>query len=395
TAAGTVTNWDGITYTPYTGKFDRTLTIYAVVPLSGTAATYGLSIKLGFDQAVADMNDMGGIMVGGSRYKVAVSYIDGKLDTATTIAAFQQVVLQYNAKFVINDTTAMIMATEDFLAQNNVFDFAQTIGQPKNMGAKWPLQFMNGLDVADFGPCTYYGYLASAMGVKTIAVVNQDADNGHLFDGFITNDVSAFNIPVTLIDHQFYTPGTQDYTPLINKLMAEKPDCIDITSATPAELALFSKQARGAGFKGVIADLSSQGDPAIAWNVAGAASTGIVTIGFVGQDPTPLYTAWRQMIEKKTGQTMFVSVPYTYDEGLQWLMAINSTNSFDPYKVAAAFQDWKWNGLYGSMQFHGDEPGSLIGLKRVIDVNQPMIKFTTNGAAEWVVRLGYSGVPLK
>jgi branched-chain amino acid transport system substrate-binding protein len=391
TQTGSKTAWTGIKYDPYTGKFDRTFTYYNVFPLSGTAATYGLNAKLGGDIAVSEINDMGGLVVDGIRYKVAAQYIDGQFNTTKTVEAAQLVVNQYNAKIVGGLGTSLVMATQDYYASKSVLHMAQTIGQPKNMGPKWPLQFMLGLDPADYGPTTYYPYLASNFKVKTLALVLPDSDNGRIFQDLILKGISNYNIPITLVAQEFYTNGTQDYSPLINRILALNPDAIDDTGATPADLSVFVKQVREKGYKGLIVNLCSQGDAAVAWQVAGDYSTGVMTIGFSGQDPTPKFKAFREYVEKQTGQAMFVSPPYSYEEQMMLFLAINKANSFDTYKIAAVFQDMTWDGLYGPTAFSGDQPGSPIGLKRIISTGQPLIKFTTGGKAEWVYRGTYPG----
>ncbi|HXY74450.1 MAG TPA: ABC transporter substrate-binding protein, partial [Dehalococcoidales bacterium] len=203
--------------------------------------------------------------------------------------------------------------------------------------------------------------------------------------------IKNYNIPITLVSQDFYTGGTQDYSPLINKILTLNPDCIDDTGATPAELSVFVKQVREKGYKGLVVDLTSQGDAATAWNVAGAYSTGVMTIGFSGKDPTPKYTSFRQYVEKQTGQSMFISPPYSYEEMLYLFKSITDANSFDPYKVASVFENVSYDGLYGPTSFSGNQPGSPIGLKRIVSVGQPLIKFTTNGNAEWVYRGTYPG----
>jgi len=369
-----------------TYKFDRTFQYYAVLPLSGSSASLGINEQRGLNYAISEINAEGGIVVNGSRYKVACQYFDDAFDGTKAVTIAQQIILQNNAKFVANLGTAMLVATEDTYAQSNVLVMASTIGQPKVISTKWPLQFMNGLDPADHGTSVYYPYFAGALGVKTIAVANPNADNGHIFSDIIKSVVKTQGIPVTLVSDEFYTPGTQDYTPLIAKLMALKPDMIDLSGAAPGEIALFAKQARDAGYKGIVADMTSQADPALAWQVAGAASTGVYTIGFAGADPTADYTTFRQYVEKQINETMYVSVPYNYEQELMFFRSISVANSFDPYKVASVLQDMTWTGLYGPCKFYGDEPGNPVGIKRLISVNQPLIQFTTNGNANVIYR---------
>ena len=356
--------------------------------MSSTGATWGINAKIGVDYAIQDTNALGGLVVGGMRYKIQEITYDDAMDTAKA-ADLAHMIVSQNGRYTTMCSTAMVLSVEDYFAANNIFNQAQTIGQPKIIGSKWPLQIMGGLDPADFGPSTYYSYLAANMGVKTIAMLNPDSDNGHIWGGLVKQDVQNLNIPVKIVYDGYYIPGTQDYSPMINKILTLNPDMIDMTGAAVGEAALFAKQVRDAGYKGICGDLCTQGDPATSWQVAGANSTGWLTVGFAGKDPTPLYTTFRQKEEKLTGQPMYVSPPYVYDQTMQLFKAINQANTFEPYKVMDILSNMKWDGLYGPTNYIGNTPGSPFDIKHAISVGEPLIRFTTNSQAEWVTRGSY------
>ncbi|HXY74359.1 MAG TPA: ABC transporter substrate-binding protein [Dehalococcoidales bacterium] len=391
TASGNVAYTDaGVAYTPYTGKFDRTFTFYCIEPMSGNASVYGINDTLGTKHAVNDMNAMGGLLIDGIRYKLAYQTLDSKYDSATAAQIAQQVVLQNNGRFVHIVGTAPTLGCEDFLAQSNVFVMTSALSSPLCVGTKWPLQFAYNPQPVDYGPSTFYPWVVSNLGVKTVAMANPDSDNGRVFSNAVKNAVKLYNIPVTLLTDEFYTPGTQDFSPLINKLIALNPDMIDLAGSSPGDTALCVKQIREKGYKGITANLVTQGDPATMWSVAGANATGHYTIGISG-DPTPAFSNFRKIIEKETGQPLYVSPPYSYEQNLVSFMAMNQTNSFDPYKIAAVQQDMKWNILYGPCSYIGGTPGSIFALKRVNCVTESLLQVTTNGQAKIVVTIPYPG----
>jgi len=390
TAGNSAFSAAGVAYTPYTGKFDRTFTFYLDTPLSTSAAVYGINDVLGTKYAVDDINAMGGLVIDGVRYKVAYQAIDNKYDATTAASIAQQIVLANNGKFAHIVGTAPTIACEDFFAQNNVFVMQSALGSPLVAGSKWPLQFGFNIQPVDFGPSVYYPWVVSNLGVKTVAMANPDSDNGRVFSSAVRNALQQYSIPVTLLTNEFYTPGTQDFSPLINKMLSLNPDMIDLAGSAPGDTALFVKQVREKGFKGITANLVTQGDPQVMWSVAGSLATGHYTLGISG-DPTSAFANFRGIIEKATGQPMYIQVPMSYEYCMVQFMAMNKTNSFDPYKIAAVMQDMQWNILYGPSQYIGGTPGSMFNLKRVAVGPISLIQVATGGKASTVATIRYPG----
>jgi branched-chain amino acid transport system substrate-binding protein len=53
-----------------------------------------------------------------------------------------------------------------------------------------------------------------------------------------------------LVAEETYERGTKDFYPVLTKMLAQKPDMIDVAAAPAGEAALLLKQARELGFKG-------------------------------------------------------------------------------------------------------------------------------------------------
>src|SRR5262245_9699854 len=68
-----------------------TITIGAILSLSGTYSTLGPPEKVSMEMGVKAVNAKGGVTIGGKKYKLALKVIDDKSDAATAgVAAYRQ-----------------------------------------------------------------------------------------------------------------------------------------------------------------------------------------------------------------------------------------------------------------------------------------------------------------
>jgi branched-chain amino acid transport system substrate-binding protein len=307
--------------------------------------------------------------------------VDTVYDATKTMSILPMVVSQ-GAKYVAILGTAPTLAAADYLAQNNIFCLSSALANTAIENPQHPLIFEDNLSTSDYGPATYYPYFIKDFGVKTIALGNPDSDTGRTFANVVKNTILKYGLPLTIVADEYYTAGTQNFSPMINKMLALNPDMIDLAGAAPGDGALFCKQSGEAGYKGIRATTVTTGDPVASWNVAGAYSTGFFTLGFNGGDPTPMYTAIKNKYYAQWGEGYFQICPYAYEHARQLFKAMEKANSFDVYKVADVYANMTWTGAYGQVGWMGDEPGSPFKIKRIFNVQEPMMKYTTNGKAE-------------
>lgn len=296
------------------------------------------------------------------------------------------IVNQYNGKYVFQQTTNCVMASEDTYANANVMVSAEVIAQPKTISSKWPLQFTICLTPGTYPATVYYPLFIKDFGVKTMALVDPDSDNGRVFAAIARSTTDQLGLPIKFVADEYYKPGGQDFSPLINKLISLNPDMIDMVACAAGDAAMIAKQMRDAGYKGLLAGTVFTFDPLTAWNIAGAASTGIFNLGYA-VDPSSKYTFFKQAYLKQFNEPIIPNCLSNYETMTNVLKTIEKLNTFDAYKVASSLQDLVWDGAFSkTSQYFGDEPGSIFGIKRLLKINEPMIRFTTNGNVEtWEV----------
>jgi branched-chain amino acid transport system substrate-binding protein len=331
--------------------------------------------------AIEDVNAAGGIVVDGVRYKVQIQYLDHAQNAQKAAEAANVVVNQYSGKFIFQQTTNCVMASEDTYANANVMVAAEVIAQPKTISPKWPLQFTICLTPGTYPATVYYPLFIKEFGIKTMALVDPDSDNGRVFAAIAKSTTEQLGLPIKFVADEYYKPGSQDFSPLVNKMMSLSPDMIDMVACAAGDAAMIAKQLRDAGYKGLLAGTVFTFDPLTAWNIAGAASTGIFNLGYA-EDPTPKYTYFKQAYLKQFNEPIIPNCLSNYETMTNILRTIEKVGSFDTYKVASTMQDLVWQGAFGTTQYFGNEPGSIFGIKRLLKINEPMIRFTTKGNVE-------------
>src|SRR5690242_17909277 len=68
------------------------ITFGTSLSLTGALSTEAKGVKLGYDFYVQHINDLGGINVGGKKYKVAIKYYDDGSNTNTAVQLYERLI---------------------------------------------------------------------------------------------------------------------------------------------------------------------------------------------------------------------------------------------------------------------------------------------------------------
>ena len=94
-----------------------------------------------------------------------------------------------------------------------------------------------------------------------------------------------------------YEPGATDFFPVMTKVVAGKPDLIDLSGVAPADAPLLIKAARELGYTGIIATETAQ-DAKILREVAGEIAKGFIVGGAGASTPEIQSDAMKQFIDE-------------------------------------------------------------------------------------------------
>ena len=225
-----------------------------VTTLTGPGAAFGLGVQHGVELALDDVNNAGGIVIKGVAYKFQTIVYDDKYDTTTGTDAARTAIYQDGVKFLFGPLfSGAADAVAPLCAQAKVLQFVTAYDN----------LWMTPTDTYTYRPVipgdmktnAFYGYILKTYpNVKKAAHISTNDSTGQTQTA--AEDAILQANGVTITDEIYYASGTTDFMPFLNRMLSKNPDIIDCGGMPPGDAALFCKQARSLGYKGLMTDIS-------------------------------------------------------------------------------------------------------------------------------------------
>jgi len=347
-------------------------------PLSGPAAPWGIphmqAIKLIFDE----VNEQGGIDIGGKKYTLEVIAYDHKYVIAEGVATVNRLINRDEVQFISILGGAVVKANEDAVNEAGIVNL--------------PLAYAEGL-VSPDNPMTFHSFPSPPETstfwnwvkehhpkIKRIATIAPNDDTGWWSIKVEVN--YAKDLGYEIVSEEFFERSLTDFNPVLLRILANQPDIISVNAAPAGSVGLIIKQARELGFKGRFVHIG-QVDTSVVAKIAGEASVeGMWVHGFV-QTPLPeSVKSWQERYTKKYGEWNATSIDFT-NPAFAFVAAVKQAQSLDPKKVAAALSTVEFNNLWGKAHFGGK---SYYGIGNQIVYAMPFSE-VKNGQATKIVQL--------
>lgn len=186
-----------------------------ILPLTGDTANLGEPGRNVMQIAVDEVNAAGGI----SGNQMQLIFEDGACDGKTAASAMQKLVSVDKVQVVIGagcsgeSLAAEPVATAAKVAMLSPFSSTPDLtGKSPYFARNYPSDLFQGIALAD---------VAAGMGLKKIAVIQEQTDFGVAFFKIFDTKIKAFG--GTTVKEEF-TTDTSDFRAVLTKLRAEKPD---------------------------------------------------------------------------------------------------------------------------------------------------------------------------
>jgi len=233
---------------PVASAAEKTLTIGLLGPLSGGAASYGVELLRGAEMKVDEINKAGGLKIGGDQYKLKLISYDHKAIAADAATAANKLVFQDKVKFIIGNAVGATCNAVQTVTEPQKVLFAFVCWGTKNLGPDKPYSFRSMLSQWEAAEPFYRWIKEKHPAIKRVAIISPNDTSGLDTNTAVVKAIKALGFE--LVAEETYERGTKDFYPLLTKMIAQKPDMIDVAAAPPGEAALLVKQARELGFKG-------------------------------------------------------------------------------------------------------------------------------------------------
>ena len=223
----------------------ETVTIGWTGPLSGGAALYGKNTLSGLELAAKEINDAGGLEVGGKKYKLEVVGLDDKYSPSEAAVNAKRLRSQYKAPIVFCPHSGGNFAMQAFNEQDGFIIGAYTsVPQMTERGNKLTLRI----------PPSFAGYvdpfIKTEMGAfgKKLGMAGADHDYAKAWAALIGPAWKNAGGTIVADNPMSYNKDTDFYSG-VSRVVAGSPDVMFIGGASEPT-ALVAKQARELGFQG-------------------------------------------------------------------------------------------------------------------------------------------------
>ena len=227
---------------------EKTLAIGLLGPLSGGAASYGVELQRGAEMRTDEINKAGGLKVGGDVYKIKLVAYDHKAQAAEAATATNKLVFQDKVKYIIGNAVGATCNAAQTITEPNKVMFSFVCWGTANLAPEKPYSFRSMLSQWELAEPFYRWVKENHPKVKRVAVISPNDTSGKDTNTAVVKALKVLAFEVTA--DEYYERGTKDFYPVLTKLLAQKPDMIDVAAAPAGEAGLILKQAMELGFKG-------------------------------------------------------------------------------------------------------------------------------------------------
>ncbi|MDB5591887.1 ABC transporter substrate-binding protein [Enterovirga sp.] len=236
----------GLALTAGTARAQQeSVTIGWTGPLSGGAALYGKNTLTGLEMAAKEINDAGGLDVGGKKVKINVVALDDKYSPSEAAVNAKRLRAQYKAPVVFCPHSGGNFAMQAFNEQDGFVVAAYTsVPQMTERGNKLTLRI----------PPSFAGYVTPFIKVtmerfgKKLGMGGADHDYAKAWAALIAPAWKTAGGTVVAENPMSYNKDTDFYSG-VSRITAASPDVMFVGGASEPT-ALVVRQARELGFQG-------------------------------------------------------------------------------------------------------------------------------------------------
>lgn len=335
---------------------EKVLEIGVLGPLSGGAASYGVELVRGAEMRADEINKAGGLKVGADVYKIKLITYDHKASAADAATAANKLVFQDKVEYIIGNAVGATCNAVQTVTEPQKVMFAFVCWGTKNLGPDKPYSFRSMLSQWEAAE-PFYGWIKEKHpAIKKVAMISPNDTSG--LDTNTAVVKAAKGLGFDVVADETYERGTKDFYPILTKMLAKKPDLLDVAAAPPGEAGLILKQAAELGFKGA-KGWTAGTNPATVVSIAGVeAAEGVwspVNINVKSPFVDAKVRRFGEEYEKRYKEVPGVIAVANYGAFDVFTKAMQQAGSIETEKVLAALTSRPYDTVWGRLVIGGKE----------------------------------------
>jgi len=328
-----------------------TIVLGVSVPLSGAAASWGIGTDWAAQQAAKQINEAGGIKVGGKSYKVEVRSVDNKYTAGDGMKTAETLISRDNVKIFTQAVgTAPVKAIQALTEREGILLFTSAWGRSVK-GPNFPMTFTV-INTPDEVLAPIYATVkARHPEAKTVLLLNPNDASGQ----DTAKDAKKYwdAAGVKVLDSLFFERSTTEFQPIATKIGAQKPDIIDLGGTPPANAGTVLKELDVQGWKGVKVIGAGTGSDVLV-RTGGTAANGTY-MGLAADFDGPTATEVQRKLNAGAKDVLKESLNVIQMGGYDGVMAakagIEAAGSLDTKKIAEVLPKTVFDISYGKSTF--------------------------------------------
>jgi branched-chain amino acid transport system substrate-binding protein len=364
---------------------------------TGSGASSGIPTLKAYKIQAEILKQNGGFSVGGKRYNIDLVQADDGYTAAGGKAAAEKLIFADKIKFFLGPlSSAAMMGMLPVVEENKIICMTNSITTEKfKTGCRYIFQVnpQGGLVLA-----SQVMRIIETNNVKNVAAFSPNDETGRQNWEQMKTGVKRIweKYGADRVKIVFEGSGERmqsDYTPILAKMLATKPDFI-VLGAFAGEAPLIVKQCRELGYKGAFANPMSPDQKELAQvagpqNVYEYHSWGIVWDNLPKIEVPPKHAGLYKRLTDKFGKEPLAefykrykgayqedppgAIVYMPDNMPLLVLALEEANSFDADKIVKVMESWEvWPSYYGTGIWSGEK--STYGIKHVATKSSPTFK---------------------
>lgn len=314
-------------------------------PLTGAAASYGVSVKQGAEIALEEINSAGGVKVGDKVYTLTLNFLDDQAAEDIAVTAYDAL-LDSNVNAILGGVTSgstlatLDKAEKDGLLMITPSGSAKAITEPSNVFRLCFTDPLQGVTIADY---------VVEKGYQSVAVLynNSDEYSTGVYEAF-KEELAAKGKSDILIAEESFTTEDVEYSTQLTAIKAKGVEAIFVPAYYQAA-AFITKQAKDAGIEADF--IGSDGwDGVIAQVTDTSVLEGAIFLSpFLASDESA-----KSFVEKYNAAYKSIPDQFAadgYDTVYVIKAAMEEAGSIESADLIAAMTKIKVDGLTGSVTF--------------------------------------------
>jgi branched-chain amino acid transport system substrate-binding protein len=332
---------------------DEELTIGVVSALEGPGSEWGRGVDGGTKIAAKEINDAGGLTVNGTTYQINVrSYNDGYAASAA-VSAVTRLIEQDEVNFILGPLgSGSALAVKPMYEENGILALVNSYSPKTLENVRYTYRVLP--TTAEYsGPIVGWIH-ENHPDIKSVAIISPNDQTG--WDSQKFQEATYEKFGYDIVGTELFERSTKNFQPFVTRIMAQKPDLIELDTTPPGTAGLIIRQAREMGYQGRFSKIGGPGVPEIVDAAGKDFAEG--TIVYVAADTNnPKYQELEEAYAEIYSPPMNAFNVFFYDAAHMLFQAIERAGTVeDTEKVRQELEAMApYEGMQGTLNWGGED----------------------------------------